>query len=140
MSGGRRKSTICKTEDGNEICIPLREDKDAQQSNTDSSAVQSPAVTDALNTNPFQNSATPIQDSSTNGEEFVSRGGSCIISPLGEVLRGPLWEAEDELLTVEIDFEDCERGRLDFDAAGSYSRSDQFKLQVEGLDLAPPPI
>jgi nitrilase len=139
-SVGRRKSTICKTEDGNEICIPIRVDKDAQQSNTDSSAIESPAVTDALNTNPFQSSAAPVQTSSAGGEEFVSRGGSCIISPLGEVLAGPLWETEDELLTVEIDFEDCERGRLDFDAAGSYSRSDQFKLQVEGLDLAPPPI
>lgn len=73
-------------------------------------------------------------------DEFVSRGGSCIISPLGESLAGPLWEEEDELLVVDAEFEDCERGRLDFDAGGSYSRSDQFKLSVEGLDLAPPPF
>jgi nitrilase len=133
--GGRRKSTICKTEEGNEICIPVVDGKNGQQPNTDSSAIESPAVTDALNTNPFQNSA-----SSADGESFVSRGGSCIVSPLGEVLAGPVWEVEDELLVVEIDFDDCEKGRLDFDAAGSYSRSDQFKLRVEGLDLAPPPI
>ena len=75
-----------------------------------------------------------------DGDEFVSRGGSCIISPFGDVLAGPLWEVEDELLVAEVDFEDCERGRLDFDAGGSYSRSDQFKLSVEGLDLAPPPF
>lgn len=138
---GRRKSTICKTEEGNEICLPVLEGKDSQQSTADSSAIESPAPsTDALNTNPFQTSVQQSQTSSTDGEEFVSRGGSCIISPLGEVLAGPVWEKEDELLVVDVDFEDCERGRLDFDAAGSYSRSDQFKLQVEGLDLAPPPF
>ncbi|KAL5114256.1 hypothetical protein ACEQ8H_007865 [Pleosporales sp. CAS-2024a] len=133
---GRRKSTICKTEDGNEICIPVVGKRD-QEAGRDSSANDSSK--DALITNPFQASAPP-QTPLGDGENFVSRGGSCIISPLGEVLAGPLWEAEDQLLIVDLDFEDCERGRLDFDAGGSYSRSDQFKLHVEGLDLAPPPL
>ena len=52
----------------------------------------------------------------------MSRGGSCIVSPLGEVLEGPLWEDEDGMLTTEVDFDDCLRGRLDLDVAGSYSR------------------
>ncbi|KAH7066806.1 carbon-nitrogen hydrolase [Paraphoma chrysanthemicola] len=141
-SSGRRRSTICKTEEGHEICIPIREavnENESEQPNGDTSAIETSPRSytqhDALNVNPFQKS-----DSSADGEEFVSRGGSCIISPLGEVLAGPLWEAEDDLLVTEVDFEDCERGRLDFDAGGSYSRSDQFKLSVEGLDLAPPPF
>lgn len=73
-------------------------------------------------------------------EEYVSRGGSCIISPTGAVLAGPIWETEDgELLSVEVDFEECERGRLDLDVAGSYGRGDVFRLEVQGLDINPPP-
>jgi nitrilase len=88
---------------------------------------------------PKQTTTNQVAPSSPDDEDYVSRGGSCIVSPLGEVLAGPVWEKEDELLVTEVDFEDCERGRLDFDSAGSYSRSDSFKLSVEGLDLNPPP-
>ena len=78
--------------------------------------------------------------SDASGEDFVSRGGSCIVGPDGSVLAGPMWEVEDGgLLSVEVDFEDCERGRLDLDVAGSYGRGDAFRLEVEGLDLSPPP-
>lgn len=72
-------------------------------------------------------------------EEFVSRGGSCIISPSGSVLAGPLWEIESGLLFATVDFADCERGHLDFDVAGSSGRLDAFDLRVRGLDISPPP-
>jgi nitrilase len=61
---------------------------------------------------------TPKKDTS----DFICRGGSCIISPLGDVLAGPVWDDENSLLSVDIDFEDCLRGRLDLDVGGSYSR------------------
>ncbi|KAL9115983.1 MAG: hypothetical protein Q9227_000351 [Pyrenula ochraceoflavens] len=78
-------------------------------------------------------------DTALDGEGFVSRGGSTIVGPLGEVLQGPVWEENSRLLSTTIDLEDCERGRLDLDVAGSYSRNDAFKLEVDGLNLDPPP-
>lgn len=89
-------------------------------------------------------SSSPAQStneaSDPSEEEFVCRGGSCIIGPDGTVLAGPLWEVEEGgLLSVEVDFENCERGRLDLDVAGSYGRGDAFHLKVDGLDISPPP-
>lgn len=74
-----------------------------------------------------------------SGAGFLSRGGSSIISPFGEVLAGPQWEDEHGLIYADVDFDDCVRGRLDIDVAGSYSRNDTFKFSVEGLDLDPLP-
>ncbi|KAF2622506.1 carbon-nitrogen hydrolase [Macroventuria anomochaeta] len=141
--GGRRKSTIVFTEEKNEICLPLHDSNSEHQTNGDSSATDSGSsplhneVEQPLS--PKQTATNQVAPSSPDDEDYVSRGGSCIVSPLGEVIAGPVWEKEDELLVTEVDFEDCERGRLDFDSAGSYSRSDSFKLSVEGLDLNPPP-
>lgn len=73
------------------------------------------------------------------GAKFICRGGSCITDPFGEVLAGPQWEDDTGIVYADVDFKDCIRGRLDLDAAGSYSRNDSFKFSVEGLNLAPLP-
>lgn len=86
-----------------------------------------------------QDQEQPPPSTKDDDEEFVSHGGSCIISPTGTVLAGPLWDNESGLLFATVDFEDCERGRLDIDVAGSYGRLDAFDLRVRGLDISPPP-
>jgi nitrilase len=124
-SHARRRSTITITKEKHELVLPTA-DEQAENGNK--------ALTDSL-------SEIAIADgpSTSADEEYVCRGGSCIISPQGDVLKGPLWEVEDGgLLVVDADFEDCERGRLDLDVAGSYSRNDAFHLEVDGLDLDPP--
>lgn len=93
---------------------------------------------DELTTTNDEYGSKPHQESAL--DRWACRGGSCIVGPAGQVLQGPLWEKDDSsILSAEVDFDDCLRGRLDFDAAGSYSRVDSFHLQVEGLDLTPPP-
>lgn len=63
-------------------------------------------------------------------EHTLSRGGSVIISPLGKVLAGPLYD-EEGLLTAEIDLDEIIRSKMDFDVNGHYSRNDIFRYMVE---------
>jgi len=61
--------------------------------------------------------------------EIMSVGGSVILSPMGEVLAGPLWN-EEGLLTAELDFSLLAKSKLDFDVVGHYSRNDVFQFEV----------
>ena len=130
-SHGRRRSTITVQEERHEIVLPAMDEDMA----TD--AVISPNADSGMKSSPLANVTS---SSNTGGEEFACRGGSCIAGPMGDAIVEPLWEVEDGgLLFHEADFEDCERGRLDLDVAGSYSRNDAFHLTVDGLDITPPP-
>jgi len=147
----RRKSTIIA--DGNEIVLPApKEDtvfEETAEENDDKTHGR-PAVSQTRRKSTITENGNEIalpspklekntEKADDSDSEFISHGGSCIVSPLGEVLAGPMWDDENGLLTVDVDFEDCLRGRLDLDVAGHYSRNDAFKLTVDGLDLSPPP-
>lgn len=68
--------------------------------------------------------------------EVVCRGGSVIVSPLGEVLAGPLWD-EEGILICDLDLAEVTRGKLDFDVVGHYARSDIFQLKINEKPLNP---
>jgi nitrilase len=70
--------------------------------------------------------ATEVGD---DPETVVTRGGSCIIDPLGNVLAGPDYEGET-ILVADLDLDDIARAHLDFDAVGHYARPDIFRLEV----------
>jgi nitrilase len=61
--------------------------------------------------------------------EIMCRGGSAIISPLGKVLAGPLYEQEG-ILFADLDLGAISRGKFDFDVVGHYARPDVFQLTV----------
>lgn len=101
---GRRNSAI--TEDGFEIALP----KTKVGTTTTTTATTLP------------NGKNKNNNTAAGEEKFISRGGSCITNPFGDVLAGPSWEDDGEIIYADVDFKDCIRGRLDSDAAGSYSR------------------
>jgi len=68
--------------------------------------------------------------------EVICRGGSVIVSPLGEVLAGPLWD-EEGILAADLDLAEVTRGKLDFDVVGHYARSDIFQLKINEKPLNP---
>jgi nitrilase len=68
--------------------------------------------------------------------EIMCRGGSAVISPLGEVLTGPLYDAEG-ILYADLDMADVARSKLDFDVVGHYARPDVFQLVVNERPLSP---
>lgn len=63
-------------------------------------------------------------------ETVLIRGGSVIVSPLGEVLAGPLYGGEG-ILVADIDLGEISRGKYDLDVVGHYARPDVFDLRVD---------
>ncbi|MEO0341055.1 MAG: carbon-nitrogen hydrolase family protein [Bacteroidota bacterium] len=59
--------------------------------------------------------------------ELMSRGGSMIVSPLGEIIAGPLFE-EEGILYAQLNRREVAKSKLDFDAVGHYNRSDVFNF------------
>lgn len=60
--------------------------------------------------------------------DIMSRGGSMIVSPLGQVLAGPLYDQEG-ILYADLDLGECIRGKMDFDVVGHYQRPDVLALR-----------
>lgn len=74
-----------------------------------------------------------VQDS----QAVLCRGGSLIVSPLGDVLAGPAFDGE-AVLVADLDLREIIRGKYDFDVVGHYARPDIFRLHVD--ETSKPPV
>ena len=63
-------------------------------------------------------------------DRVMMRGGSAIVSPLGQVLAGPDFSGET-ILYARIDPAEVMRAKFDFDVTGHYARPDVFQLTVD---------
>jgi len=64
------------------------------------------------------------------------RGGSAIVSPLGRVLAGPVFD-QPAVLVADLDLGEIARGKYDLDVVGHYARPDLFRLSVNTAPMAP---
>ena len=71
-------------------------------------------------------------DEIKNQPTVMCRGGSSIISPLGKVLAGPLFDTEG-ILYAELAPGEIIKAKMDFDVIGHYARPDvfDFKLKIQ---------
>ncbi|HCM77216.1 MAG TPA: nitrilase [Cytophagales bacterium] len=61
---------------------------------------------------------------------LMCSGGSVIISPLGQVLAGPLF-SEEGILYADIDHREVVKSKMDFDVIGHYARPDIFEFHLK---------
>jgi len=118
-------------------CAPTADGRDTWLSTVRHIAMEGRCF--VLSCNQFARRSDYPDDYEADGSDpdrVMSRGGSCIISPLGEILAGPNYEGE-EIIYAEIDLADIVRGKYDFDPVGHYSRPDVFTLFVDERERSP---
>jgi beta-cyano-L-alanine hydratase/nitrilase len=69
-----------------------------------------------------------------NPDEILIAGGSLIVSPLGEILAGPL-RGEEGVLSAEINIDDHFMGKFDLDCVGHYARNDSECYDTQQTSL-----
>ncbi|GGW93620.1 nitrilase-related carbon-nitrogen hydrolase [Streptomyces chartreusis] len=113
-------------------CAPTVDDRDAWQATMRHIALEGRCF--VLSANQYlRRDALPADLHPVQGDEpdtVLIGGGSVIVSPLGEVLAGPLRDGEG-ILAAELDLDDLTRARFDFDPTGHYARPDVFTLHVD---------
>jgi nitrilase len=112
-------------------CAPTADDRDSWQPTMRHIALEGRCF--VLSANQFaRRSDYPEDYPAVQGNDhrtIMSRGGSCIIDPLGRILGGPLFD-DSGILTADLDLDEIARGKFDFDVVGHYARPDVFRLVV----------
>jgi predicted amidohydrolase len=78
----------------------------------------------------------PLEDGGGDPADVLCRGGSVIVSPLGEVVAGPAF-GEQAILRADLDLGEIAEAKYDFDVVGHYARPDVFTLSVDERPQAP---
>jgi nitrilase len=119
-------------------CAPTADGRDTWIASMQHIAIEGRCF--VLSSNQFsRRSDFPADFPCTLGDDpqiVISRGGSCIVDPFGEIIAGPNFESEG-ILVAEIDRGQIARGKFDFDAVGHYSRPDVFQLRVDERRKSP---
>lgn len=112
-------------------CVPTVDDRDAWQSTMTHIALEGRNfVLSACQALP--KSAYPAGTEfppQVGNKNWLIRGGSVIIDPLGTVLAGPVY-GDETILYADIDLDARTRGHFDLDVNGHYGRPDVFELRV----------
>ena len=64
-----------------------------------------------------------------NMPEVLCRGGSLMIGPMGNVIAEPLWD-QAGVLFADLDLDEIQKAKMDFDVVGHYARSDVFDFAI----------
>lgn len=111
-------------------CAPTVDDRDIWQTSMRHIAYEGRCfLVSACQYQPSPPASSPADKSWPAGKPLI-RGGSVIVSPMGEVLAGPLYDGEG-MIAASIDLDDIIRARYDMDPVGHYARPDIFKLTVD---------
>ncbi len=119
-------------------CVPTVDDRESWASLMRTIALEGRCF--VLSANQFMrrrdapNDYRPIQGDAP--DTILINGGSMIVSPLGEVLTGPVF-GEETILYASLDARDIARGKMDFDVVGHYARADIFELKVNRTKQTP---
>lgn len=130
---GKHRKLVPTASEGVEIyCAPTADGRETWLSTVRHIAQEGRCF--VLSCNQFaRRSDYPVDYPTEFGDEpdkILSRGGSCIIGPLGQILAGPNYDGE-AILTADINLDEITRARLDFDAVGHYARNDVLQLIVD---------
>jgi predicted amidohydrolase len=67
------------------------------------------------------------------GDQWVERGGSCIIAPDSRYIVEPLLDRE-ELIFADLDLTQIDRETMTFDVSGHYARPDLFRFEKKDMN------
>ena len=118
-------------------CAPTADDRDTWKSTIRHIALEGRcfvfSACQYLTTNAYPSS---FDISNINDNNVIMKGGSSIISPLGEVLASADTK-KNLIIYAEINLDEIIKGKYDFDVIGHYSRPDIFKLKVNKKSKKP---